>query len=371
LGQNAAATAMHRTSRISSLPSATGGIARLACDRVRGAGKDLAELVSRAELTLDLIDQPGCRLDVNAQIKLLNLAAEVLHDDFLGFHLAQDFDLREIGLLYYVMASSESLADALRNVARYSRLNNEGVQVAIDLNRTTTIVLNYVDVERHSDRHQVEFLLGALIRVCRRLTSHRLKPDRIRVRHHRSDVPADVLAFLGCAVEFGSNADEIIFAASAASIPSIDADAYLNRLLLTYANEALGKRISPSSNLRGRVEDAIVQVLPHGRANVDEISGRLGMSRRTLARALAAEGLTFSALLDELRAALAKGYLSEKGLPISQIAWLLGYRETSSFTHAFGRWTGSTPRRFRAAHGGSPRQSSGRRTASAGRGGTR
>ncbi|WP_426615852.1 AraC family transcriptional regulator ligand-binding domain-containing protein [Bradyrhizobium sp. McL0616] len=356
---------MRRTNRLSSIPSATGGIARLACDRVRNAGKNLAELVSRAELTLDLIDQPDCRLDVNAQIKLLNLAAEALHDDFLGFHLAQDFDLREIGLLYYVMASSESLADALRNVARYSMLNNEGVEVSIDLHRTTAIVLNYVDVERYSDRHQVEFWLGALIRVCRQLTSSQLIPGQIRVRHHRSELPADVLAFLRCGIEFGSNADEIVFAASAASFPSIDADAYLNRLLMTYANEALGKRGSLNSNLRTRVEDAIVQALPHGRANVDAIAGRLGMSRRTLARALAADGLTFSELLDELRAALAKRYLSEKELPISQIAWLLGYREASSFTHAFGRWTGSTPRLFRAA------QSSGRRTASEGRGGTR
>jgi AraC-like DNA-binding protein len=362
---------MHRTNRLSSLPSATGGIARLACDRVRRAGKNLAELVSRAGLTLDLIDQPACRLDVNAQIKLLNLAAEALQDDHLGFHLTQDFDLREIGLLYYVMASSESLAEALRNVARYSVLNNEGVEVSIDFHRTTTITLNYVDVERHSDRHQVEFWLGALIRVCRRLTGSQLTPGRIRVRHHRSEVPADVLAFLGCGIEFGANADEIVFVASAASFPSIDADAYLNRLLLSYANEALGKRISPHSNLRARVEDAIIQALPHGRANVDEIAGRLGMSRRTLARALAAEGLTFSELLDELRAALAKRYLSEDELPISQIAWLLGYREASSFTHAFGRWTGSTPRQFRAARGAPPGQSSGRRTTNARRSGTR
>lgn len=88
------------------------------------------------------------------------------------------------------------------------------------------------------------------------------------------------------------------------------------------------------------------------------------MSRRTLARALAEEAVTFSELLDELRAALAKRYL-----PISQIAWLLGYREASSFTNAFGRWTGSTPRQFRAAHG--ERQSNGRRGVSAPRSGTR
>ncbi|WP_065751919.1 helix-turn-helix transcriptional regulator [Bradyrhizobium paxllaeri] len=72
------------------------------------------------------------------------------------------------------------------------------------------------------------------------------------------------------------------------------------------------------------------------------------MSRRTLARALAAEGLTFSALLDQYRMDLAKAYLTHGELTISQIAWLLGYREVSTFTHAFKRWTGTTPRQLRS-----------------------
>jgi len=322
-------------------------------------------MVSRAELTLGLIDEPAHRLGVAAQIKLLDLAAQELGDEHLGFHLSQDFDLREIGLLYYVMASSETLAEALRNAARYSTLNNEGVLLSIDLDRATAIALHHLDVERQSDRHQVEFWLGALVRVCRRLTNNRLVPQLIRVRHHRTELSVEIKNFLGCDVQFGSYADEIIFAASTASLRSVDADAYLNRLLLSYANEALGKRARPRSSLRFRVEEAIAQALPHGQANVDVIAGRLGMSRRTLARALAHEGVTFSELLDELRSLLAKRYLSERELPISQIAWLLGYREASSFTNAFGRWTGSTPRQFRVTHGARLKPSNGRRAVSA------
>ncbi|MFC4936020.1 MULTISPECIES: AraC family transcriptional regulator [Bradyrhizobium] len=352
---------MHHTNRFSSIPSASGGIARLACARVRDAGRDLAQMASRAGLALALIDEPARRLDVAAQIKLLDLAARELGDEHLGFHLSQDFDLREIGLLYYVMASSETVADALRNAARYSTLNNEGVQLSVDLDRGTAISLHYLDVERQSDRHQVEFWIGALVRVCRRLTNNRLAPQQIRVRHHRPELSAGIKNFLGCEVHFGSYADEIVFAAGTASLRSVDADSYLNRLLLSYANEALGKRPQPRSSLRSRVEEAIAQALPHGQANAAMIAGRLGMSRRTLARALAEEGVTFSELLAELRSLLAKRYLSERELPISQIAWLLGYRETSSFTNAFARWTGSTPRQFRVTHGGRSKPSNRRR----------
>jgi hypothetical protein len=75
------------------------------------------------------------------------------------------------------------------------------------------------------------------------------------------------------------------------------------------------------------------------KARASEIARGLGMSHRTLARRLALEGLTFSGILDELKVDLAKGYLKDGSLPISQIAWLLGYREVSAFTHAFKRWT--------------------------------
>ena len=85
-------------------------------------------------------------------------------------------------------------------------------------------------------------------------------------------------------------------------------------------------------------------LLPHGTVRASYIAHRLGVSQRTLARRLASEGLTFSSVLNELRHGLARRYLEEKDLSISQIAWLLGYQGVSAFSHAFKRWTGKTPR---------------------------
>ena len=72
------------------------------------------------------------------------------------------------------------------------------------------------------------------------------------------------------------------------------------------------------------------------------------MSLRTLSRKLHDEGATYAEILDELRAALAMRYLRESELPVSEIAWLLGYMEISSLTHAFKRWTGHSPAAFRS-----------------------
>jgi AraC-like DNA-binding protein len=133
-------------------------------------------------------------------------------------------------------------------------------------------------------------------------------------------------------------------------LPVVGADVYLNQLLLQYANDALQKqRTFRRASVRSQVEREIAQLLPHGKANLSEISRRLGMSRRTLARALSDERTTFSAIVEPLRKALANRYLQEREIPIYEIAWLLGYREVGSFTKAFVRWTGTTPRDYRAA----------------------
>ena len=85
-----------------SIPSATGGIARLACARLDEMGKDPAVILSKVGLTPEDARDPAVRLEVRTQIKLLELAAEEVDDEWLGFHLASSFDLREKGLWRFV-----------------------------------------------------------------------------------------------------------------------------------------------------------------------------------------------------------------------------------------------------------------------------
>ena len=337
---------------LSSIPSATGGIVRLACGRLREAGRDLDPVISGAGLATEDVEDHKRRLDASAQVTVLELAAKQLHDDCLGFRLARNFELGEIGLVYYVMASSDRLVDALGNAERYCAINNEGVRLRICSKPKLAIGFEYLNVDRLSDRHHMEFWLVTLVRICRTLTNSRLAPKQIKLRHFRPEMPPDVRSHLGCDIDFGAGTDEIVFPATIGALPVVGADVHLNKLLLQYADEALGNRASRRASVRSQVEDQIAQLLPHGKANASEIAGSLGVSRRTLGRALSAEEVTFSTVLETLRLALAKRYLREKKLPVSEIAWLLGYREISSFTHAFARWTGTTPRDFRKPNSG-------------------
>jgi AraC-like DNA-binding protein len=334
--------------RFGALPSAAGGIARLAYARARAAGLELEPLLKKAGLTERQIEDRHARLNVQDQIRFLNLAADALRDEFLGFHLAQDFDLREVGLLYYVVASSEVLSDALRRAERYSVIANEGISVKYREGKDTAITFAYVGVPRHSDRHQIEFWMAALVRVCRQLTNQHLLPVRVKVGHRRSEDSSDFDKFLGRRAMFAADVDEVAFSEAAKHLPVISADPHLNELLTAYCEEALSQRRTPRDMLQSRVENLIVPLLPHGEARAAEVARRLGMSQRTLARRLSLEGLTFAGILENLRSDLATRYLGDADLSVSQIAWLLGYREVSAFTHAFKRRTGTTPREMRS-----------------------
>ncbi len=306
-------------------------------------------MLAKLGLTREEIRDPAIRLEVQTQIKLLELAAEELQDECLGFRLARDFDLRKIGLVYYVIASSGQLADALENAERYSQINNEGVRLRFSMqDGTAAIALDYINLDRHADRHHMEFWLVTLVRICRQVTNGRLAPSRLKTKHYRKEMPAEFKAFFGIDIEFGADADEICFPRLIALLSVVGRDEHLNELLRRYAEEALARKPRGRVTVRSKAEDILPKLLPHGRAMRSEVAKLVGMSSRTLSRKLAEEGTSFAEVLDQLRAALAKRYLQDEALPVSEITWLLGYREVSSLTHAFKRWTGMSPRRFRS-----------------------
>jgi hypothetical protein len=108
---NGTSSAVTQGEDLASIPMAQGGLTRLAIARLKSAGVPVAPLLKRVGLTPELIAEPEERLNVRSQIALLNEAAIALKDDCIGFTLAREFDLREIGLIYYVMASSQTLGE--------------------------------------------------------------------------------------------------------------------------------------------------------------------------------------------------------------------------------------------------------------------
>jgi AraC-like DNA-binding protein len=334
------------TKPLVTVPSAAGTITRLACAYAEAKGVEVADLLRRAGLSREQIDDKQARLEVRSQVSFLDLVAEAVGDNYLGFHLAQNYDLREGAFLYYVLASSDRLGEALRRGARYSSIVNEGIRLTLREGKWIDLVVEYVDVARPLERHQIEFLIVTVVRICRQITSRQLIPDAVCFAHPRK-ATSEMKSFFGSDPRFGAEVDAVTFSSSVRDIPAVNADPYLNDLLVKYFEEALALRKVSRKPFGLGVENALATLLPHGKVLKGEVARKLGVSQRTLARRLSSEGLTFAGVLQTLRSDLAKRHLKDQNLSVSTIAWLLGYQNVSAFTNAFKRWTGKPPRAIR------------------------
>jgi AraC-like DNA-binding protein len=326
------------------MPRASGMVARGAYARAREAGVALAPLLAKARITAAQLEDPRAAVPAANQIRLLSLAADALGDDLFGFHVARDAELRQVGLLYFVMSTSTTVFEALRRGVRYWSLANEGIEPRCNAGRTLDVSLHYLASSPRHDRHHTECFATIMVKVLRELTGTSISPVRVRFTHSRPACPPELARYFAGAIEFGARADDLRFDRRAGETRITTADPYLNRLLVGYSEQALLHRGPVRAAFRSRVENALVPLLPHAEARASEVAARMGVSERTLSRRLAEEDVTFTAVLDALRLDLARRYLADAGTSISRVAWLLGYREPAAFSKAFRRWTGTTPR---------------------------
>ena len=317
---------------------------RLAIRELKKAKIDPGPLVAKVGISLPKLGEEPKRVGAEGQIRFLEAAAEALGDSALGLHLAQHFDLRECGMLYYVLAASPNIGEAIRNLARYLAVSNESIHLGVYERAKSTVLAVSYKVPRHSDRLFAEYGYAVVLRACRELTGRNVSPKAVNFVHGRNTDKAEFDRFYGCLVSFNATADTMVLPTESLSTPILTSDKYLLQILKNACEEVLAKRGRISSTLRAMVENEIAQLLPHGKAQADKVAGNLGMSTRTLARRLSKEGTSYAAILSELRRDLSARYLKDPTLSLNQIAWLLGYSMVTSLNHAVRRWTGSSPK---------------------------
>ena len=171
--------------KLAGAPTASGLASQLAVAHLQRRGIDPKPLLIRAGLSPKAISGHS-RIPVKAQIEFLELVSRAVGDDWIGLTLAADFDLRELGMLYYVAASSHLFGDALQRLERYVSVGNEAFSIRVKKGRLCRVGLCYTGVPRHLDRHQIECLALTFLRLCRQLVGHRVMPVSASFVHHRS-----------------------------------------------------------------------------------------------------------------------------------------------------------------------------------------
>ena len=194
--------------------------------------------------------------------------------------------------------------------------------------------------------------VAAIAVALRTMSGRNVAPTKVAFAHNRNSDVREFERFFGCPVEFGAQNTVFQISADALHLPLITADPKLLRVLRPYCDAAAKERNVKPGTLRSAVEAEVEKLLPDGKAKAENVAAALALSVRTLARRLADEGTTYGDVVDELRKSLATQYLKDPGMSLGQIAWLLGYEGSTSFNHAFKRWTGRSPSADR--HGGRP-----------------
>ena len=148
------------------MPTSIGLAACLALAQLERHGIDPVPILARSGLSQAALVSRS-RIKVKSEIDFLERVSRAIKDEWLGLTLAADFDLRQIGMLYYVAASSERFGDALKRLDRYERVANEALES--DCYRLV-IFRDLSDMRANAKtaelRHQVKRLLRYVTPLC-------------------------------------------------------------------------------------------------------------------------------------------------------------------------------------------------------------
>jgi AraC-like DNA-binding protein len=317
---------------------------------LQAQGLSVSPLLDAAGIAPQSLSGKTARIPIRQHAAFFELAAQACGDPCLGLNFGRTRDIRDAGLIGYVGLNSASILDALENLCRYRLVFSDAILIRMERREEqVTLHWRFRGLEGQPARQAMEFSAANLLRCLRQGSGQDIIPLQVVLAHPRNKGKGAFESFFGCPVGFGGEENVMSFRRAALEQRLPSADPRLLTILRQYCEEVLDRREEPAAGLVESVERLLVQRLASGRTSIDGVASELGMSRRSLSRRLGELGTSYSRLLDGLRRALAMKYLEDAEISLTEIAFLLGYAEVSSFNHAFRRWTGMAPGQFRAA----------------------
>jgi AraC-like DNA-binding protein len=315
-------------------------------------------LLTRAGLKQSDLAQQDNRVPVSAYLALIKAAIALLDEPALALQFGEAVRMQEISIVGLICEAAETTAEVGRQLNRYARLVVDGGGPA-DIIRATRDK-NGVWMEAVGDLFRDPLMIEAefarLVWNTRAMFASNpvfqaMKfPKVVHFVHAEPDYSAEYARVFGAPLVFGGDRNAMLFDETFLSLRQPPTNRYVFGVLSERAN-ALLKELETSNTARGRVESLLIPMLHTGDASMDAITEKMGLSRQTLLRRLKSEGTTFEKVLDELRHKLALSFLGGKKVSVNETAYLVGFSDPASFSRAFKRWTGSSPRRMRDSKG--------------------
>ncbi len=322
------------------------------------AATGVVELIERNHGDVDTIfGQVGIhRADISSPINEINLsqycalfdvAARTTGNDNIGLEFGHNFAPKHLGAIGYVAISSPTLFAALRNIKKYFPAHQGQTSFGLIQDSDILWLSYYIHDPRIQNRRQdAELSLGMFRNIFKAGLGADWDPLEIRFEHDRPDGASDHETYFGAPVRFGRRTNAFAFRRGDLDVRMPGQDPYLFSIVSSFLesrHQLVGNPQDMATVVRNQIKLHLGDKLP----KLSEIAGVLGLSDAVFRKRLKAHGLLFPNLLRAARHELALHYLNDRDMPLTDIAYNLGYSELSAFSRAFRNWTGMNPMRYR------------------------
>ena len=314
---------------------------------LREYGIDPLGVLAHVGLDSRLFDDPENRVSMEALGRMLDVCSRLTRCPHFGLLIGQRFDMGALGVLGELMRNSPTLHDALRLAALYFDLQDRGaVSLTLDLGEGKSALGYSLFAGRSLAADQIlDGSIAIHYLLLRELCGPTWKPALVQLAHSR---PADLTPwqqFFRARLQFDAPISAVVFDSRWLDRPIACADPAKFAAIGKHIESAYPQHVLP---FLAQVRRALHAMIFTGSASSANLARLFNLHERTLRRRLDQEGVTVRGLVSEARHELAHRLLHETDLPISEIAAVLRYSDVTVFARAFRRWSGSSPREWRA-----------------------
>ena len=313
---------------------------------LRARGLDPAPVFREAGLDPDTRRNVRHRVPRDRFDRLVELAASACRDEAFGLRATSRFHPSHFGPLGYSWLSSSTLRSAIGKFMRYSRLVDDISNMSLQESGAHAVFdMTWPRGTRAACLTQTA--LALFVHLCRLIVGSDFNPERVEFCQAAPRDAGPFKAHFRAPLSFAAGADRIFLPLATLDEPLPRAHPELARLHNEVIDRYLAQR--DRTDIVSLCKAAIFELLSTGNASAESVAERMNLTPKTLSRRLARRGVTFRELLSEQRRELAIRYLQDESLSLTEISYLLGFSEPSSFSRAYKVWTGISPTMARTA----------------------
>ncbi len=312
-------------------------------------GLDFAACAEEAGITSRELTDGDKLIDVTFFARMLETAAVRMGDPCFGLRCARDYPINAVSLLGYIIENAPTIHEALGAMQRYLRLVISPVYSSSRLQNGLYYWTIGFPRDFAAPRLQLDlFILAITIRRLRYAADPSWQLVHLDLPHDDPGCGSLGAQMLAPRINFNQPQVTVVLDEEAFNKKLQRGDAQLYNILTQHAENLLRQTPDPA-DVVDITRHQVKLMLSHEAVDLETIADGLSLSPRSLQQKLARHDTSFTAVLEDVRDELARYYLRETELRMIDIAYLLGFSETSAFTRAAPRWLGMTPLAFRRA----------------------